>query len=77
MVTKLKEAKSMVFNEVNLEVTYFMNTDSGGKVWYSSEIIFSSEDKVIIDDKTLRRLENKMNLLLPASVYSRIIAGMI
>jgi len=74
--TKLKEIKFTAFNDV-LEITYFKSTNLEGKVRYSSEIIFRSGDKVIIDDKTLSRLESKINLLIPASIYSRVIAGMI
>jgi hypothetical protein len=55
-------------------VRYFeLRTDRGLRR-YSAEILLSPGDRIIIDDDSMRSLETRATRLVPATVYSRMLA---
>jgi len=77
MQKKLLETKTISFNGTNCEVKYFRQRDLDGDVIYSSEVTFREDDKMILDGSSLGNLQQKVNLVLPASIYSRVVAGIL
>ena len=56
-------------------VHYFeLRTARGGRR-YSCEIVLDPRDRIILDDDSMMSLESKMERLVPATVYSRMLAG--
>ena len=45
-----------------------------GQRRYSAEILLGPDDRVILDDDSVTTLEARANRLVPATVYSRILA---
>ena len=74
--TTLKKVTSICCNELNYEVLVFQNHNREGRVSYSSEVALGPYDKIILDDRNIGRLEVRLHQILPATVYSRAIAGM-
>jgi hypothetical protein len=42
---------------------------------YSAEIALGPNDRIILDDDSISNLEAKTARLVPATVYSRVLAG--
>ena len=42
---------------------------------YSAEIVIGPGDRIILDDDSISNLEARANCLVPATVYSRALAG--
>ncbi len=57
-----------------IELRYFQTTRFGSGTIYSTEVILSPGDKIIIDAITPWKLENKLLQILPALIHSRRLA---
>lgn len=56
-------------------VRYFeLRTERGGRR-YSADIVLSPDDRVILDDDSLSNLETRAKQLVPATIYSRMLAA--
>ena len=54
---------------------YFeVRTLRGGRR-YSAEVLLGPEDRIILDDDSITTLEAKTTRLVPATIYSRLLAG--
>lgn len=63
--------KHIHFDEEELEITYKKFNGSDRTSHCSAEIVFSSMDRVILDERNIERLNRKLSKLLSAMVYSR------
>jgi len=72
MFTKLIGVKRIHINEEDYEIKYFRKTNLNGKTSFSSEVNIGRNDKIILDDHSMARLEYKVDLVLPAAIYSRM-----
>ena len=58
-----------------LVVRYFeLRTLRGGRR-YSAEIIIAPGDRIILDDDSVSNLEVRASFLVPATIYSRVLAA--
>ncbi len=71
MFTKLIEVEKRHLNSTNYEIRYFRNTNLNGKTSFTSEVDIGLDDKIILDDRSVDSLKYKVDLILPAALYSR------
>jgi hypothetical protein len=55
-------------------VRYFESKTERGARRYSAEIVLGPDDRVILDDDSVTNLETRTARLVPATVYSRLLA---
>lgn len=60
--------------EQKYPVRYYEAQTILGARRFSSEVILGPEDRVILDDDSVNRLESKITCLVAASIYSRMLA---
>ncbi len=72
MFTKLIGVKRIHINERDYEIRYYRKTNLNGKTSFSSEVYVGRNDKIILDDHSMASLEYKVDLILPAALYSRV-----
>ena len=56
-------------------VKYFETRTKRGALRYSSELRLGPDDRIILDGNSLTALESKVARLVPATVYSRMLAA--
>jgi hypothetical protein len=56
-------------------VRYFELRTLRGARRYSAEILLGPGDRIILDDDSVINLEAKTMRLVPATIYSRVLAG--
>jgi hypothetical protein len=56
-------------------VTYFELRTPRGSRRYSAEILLGPDDRIILDDDSVTDLEARTARLVPATLYSRMLAG--
>jgi hypothetical protein len=54
---------------------YFELKTARGARRYSCEVLLGAADRIILDDDSMMSLESKMGRLVPATVYSRLLAA--
>jgi hypothetical protein len=65
----------MAVDARTVSVRYFeLRTLRGGRR-YSAEIFLAPGDRVILDDDSVTNLQTRATRLVPATVYSRALAG--
>lgn len=75
MFTKLIGIKKIHINDGDYEVRYYRNTNLNGDTLFTSEVNIGLNDKIILDDHSMASLEYKVDLVLPAALYSRTTAN--
>lgn len=61
-------------DSTELEVIYKEFAASDNSEYCSAEIAFSPNDRIILDEINMERLDRKLSLLLPAIAYSRTLS---
>jgi hypothetical protein len=56
-------------------VRYFEHQTVRGGRRFSCEVVLDGSDRIIVDDDSLASLESKVARLVPATVYSRLLAN--
>jgi hypothetical protein len=56
------------------QVRYFELRTGRGVRRYSAEILLGPQDRVILDDDSVKNLETRAVRLVPATLYSRMLA---
>jgi hypothetical protein len=56
-------------------VRYFELRTIRGARRYSAEIVLGPDDRIILDDDSVSNLEARANCLVPATIYSRVLAA--
>jgi hypothetical protein len=75
MVRKLVKTDALTIEDQTFQVRYFeLRTQRGGRR-YSAEILLGPDDRIIIDDDSVTDLEARTQGLVPATLYSRMLAS--
>ena len=75
MFRTLVKTEALAIDDQSYSVRYFeVRTLRGGRR-YSAEVLLGPEDRIILDDDSIRNLEAKTTRLVPATLYSRILAA--
>lgn len=56
-------------------IRYFEVRTTRGTRRYTAEIVIGPGDRVILDDDSVSNLEARANCLVPATIYSRVLAA--
>jgi hypothetical protein len=75
MFRTLVRTDALAIDDQTYQVRYFEVRTLRGARRYSAEILLSQDDRIILDDDSLPNLEAKTARLVPATVYSRVLAG--
>lgn len=75
MFRKLVKTGAVAVDEHVFNVTYYETTTVHGSRRFSSEVTLSHDDRIIFDGDSLTGLESKVARLVPATFYSRLLAG--
>ena len=75
MFRTLVKTESLVIDDQTYPVRYFEVRTLRGALRYSVEILLGPNDRIILDDDSISNLEAKTTRLVPATVYSRVLAG--
>jgi hypothetical protein len=57
------------------QVRYFQSRTLRGGRRYSVEVLLGPDDRIILDDDSVSNLETRAERLVPATIYSRLLAG--
>ena len=75
MFRTLMKTEAVAVNAQTVAVRYFELRTVRGARRYSAEILLGPGDRVILDDDSVTNLETRATRLVPATVYSRLLAG--
>ena len=75
MFRTLVKTDAVEVDDVTVSVRYFERRTIRGTRRYSAEIMIAPGDRIILDDDSVLSLEARANRLVPATVYSRALAG--
>jgi hypothetical protein len=75
MFRTLIKTDAVAVEKMKVAVRYFeIRTLRGGRR-YSAEIVLGPADRIILDDDSVQNLEARTACLVPATVYSRVLAA--
>jgi len=75
MIRKLVKTESLAIEDQTFAVRYFEVRTQRGARRYSAEILLGPGDRIILDDDSITNLEAKTMRLVPATLYSRLLAA--
>lgn len=75
MFRKLVKTSEMEIDGQTYVTRFFELKTVRGARRYSCEVLLGAADRIILDDDSMMSLESKMARLVPATVYSRILAA--
>ena len=75
MFRTLVKTDALAIDEHTYAVRYFELRTLRGARRYSVEILLGPGDRIILDDDSVVNLEAKTTRLVPATLYSRALAG--
>jgi len=75
MIRKLVKAAEVEVGERAYHVRYYEHKTIRGLSRFSSEVLLGPGDRIILDDDSISSLESRVERLVPATVYSRLLAG--
>jgi hypothetical protein len=74
MLRTLVKTEAVAVDNQSFPVCYFEQRTLRGLRRYSAEIFLGPGDRIILDDDSVTNLETRATRLVPATVYSRILA---
>jgi hypothetical protein len=75
MFRTLVKTEAVAVDDQTVAVRYFeLRTLRGGRR-YSAEILIGPGDRIILDDDSVTNLEARTGVLVPATLYSRMLAS--
>jgi hypothetical protein len=74
MFRTLVKVDALTIDATTVAVRYFELRTLRGTRRYSAEILLAPGDRIILDDDTLTNLETRATRLVPATLYSRVLA---
>ena len=74
MFRTLVKTDALAVEHLTVTVRYFELRTLRGTRRYSAEILLGPVDRIILDDDSVTNLEARATRLVPATVYSRILA---
>jgi hypothetical protein len=75
MFRTLLKTDALAIDDRTFPVRYFELRTLRGARRYSAEIVLAPGDRIILDDDSMMNLEAKTTCLVPATLYSRMLAG--
>ena len=57
------------------QVRYYEQRTMRGAPRYSGEVVLGASDRIILDDDSMTSLESRLERLVPATIYSRVVAA--
>ena len=75
MLRTLVKTDEVAVDDQLVPVRYFELRTLRGLRRYSAEILLSPGDRIILDDDSVVNLQARAALLVPATIYSRMLAG--
>jgi hypothetical protein len=75
MFRTLVKTDALAIADQTYAVRYFELRTLRGARRYSAEILLGPGDRIILDDDSVTNLEAKTMRLVPATLYSRVLAG--
>jgi hypothetical protein len=75
MFRTLIKTDALAVDNQKFAVRYFELRTLRGSRRYSAEIVLGPGDRIILDDDSMTNLEAKTARLVPATLYSRLLAG--
>jgi hypothetical protein len=75
MFRKLMKTEEVEVEQQSYTVRYYEQKTVRGARRYSSEVLLSAVDRIILDDDSMSSLESKVARLVPATIYSRVLAA--
>ena len=75
MFRTLVKTEALAVEDQTYAVRYFELRTLRGARRYSAEILLGPGDRIILDDDSVINLETKTMRLVPATLYSRLLAG--
>jgi hypothetical protein len=75
MFRTLVKTDALAAANQTVAVRYFELRTMRGARRYSAEILLAPGDRIILDDDSMTNLEARANLLVPATLYSRLLAS--
>jgi hypothetical protein len=75
MFRKLVKTGELEIDGRNYVVRYFEQRTARGGRRYSCEVLLEAADRIIVDDDSVTSLESKVARLVPATIYSRLLAA--
>jgi type IV secretory pathway VirB9-like protein len=73
--TLVKTDAIAALDDRSVAVRYFELRTISGALRYSAEIVIAPGDSIILDDDSVSNLEARANRLVPATIYSRVLAA--
>ena len=74
MFRTLIKTQALTVDTRSVWIRYFELRTLRGQRRYSAEILLAPGDRVILDDDSLTNLETRTARLMPATLYSRMLA---
>ncbi len=75
MLRKLVKTAEVEVDDRRYHVRYYEEKTARGGRRFSSEVLLGPEDRIILDDDSMSSLESKVMRLVPATIYSRLLAS--
>ena len=75
MFRTLVKTDALSVADQTVAVRYFELRTMRGARRYSAEILLAPGDRIILDDDSVTNLEARANVLVPATLYSRLLAS--
>lgn len=74
MLRKLVKTDEIEVDDRSYRVRYYEQKTVRGMRRFSSELLLGPDDRIILDDDSMSALESKVARLVPATIYSRLLA---
>jgi hypothetical protein len=75
MFRMLVKTVALAIEDHTYSIRYFESRTLRGARRYSAEILLGPGDRIILDDDSVINLETRTTRLVPATVYSRMLAS--
>ena len=75
MSRTLVKTEALAVADRTYPVRYFELRTLRGARRYSAEVLLAPGDRIILDDDSVTNLETRATRLVPATLYSRLLAG--
>ena len=75
MGRKLVETGQVEVDGHAYTVHYFALTTARGAQRFSCEVVLGAHDRIIVDDDSMVLLQLRVSIVVPATVYSRMLAS--
>jgi hypothetical protein len=75
MFRTLVKTDALAVEDQTVAVRYFELRTLRGARRYSAEIVLAPNDRIILDDDSVTNLETRATRLVPATLYSRLLAA--